>query len=70
MITNIGRFSHDVINKNINLVTQEESELIAKALYTGYALFWQDGVTILNYNYPGQNIVPEAQIAVTDSQLN
>ena len=69
MFQNRVRFSHDMVGKDFAKLTQEETDLVSKALYTGHAVFWQDGVNMVNSNYPQLNAVPGYQVEPAYSNL-
>ncbi|MDA8213040.1 MAG: hypothetical protein M0021_14360 [Clostridia bacterium] len=62
MLQNRVRFSHDVVGKDFYKLSQDEADLVSKALYTGHAVFWQDGVNLVNSNYPNLNAIPGDQV--------
>lgn len=69
MFQNRVRFLNDTAGKDFYKLTREEDELISKALYTGHAVFWQDGVNMINANYPSLNAIPGYQVETGYSTL-
>ncbi|HEX3032670.1 MAG TPA: hypothetical protein VHS59_10575 [Bacillota bacterium] len=67
MLNSKVRFVRNSYEKDYPKMTQEESDLVTKALYTGHAVFWQDGVTLVDANYPMLNTVPGYQVQQPDT---
>lgn len=52
MLRNKVHFPGESVGREFNQLSGEEADLVSKALYTGHAVFSEDGVSLTETNNP------------------
>ncbi|HEX3031162.1 MAG TPA: hypothetical protein VHS59_02800 [Bacillota bacterium] len=66
MLTNTVRMGFGAGEKPYSRITMEENDLVSKALYTGHAVFWENGISFVDSGYPQLNKIPGNQVRQED----
>lgn len=62
MLINRVRLAGDSKERPYFQISQEDAELVDKALYTGHAVFWENEISMQNAEYPELNKIPGNQV--------